>query len=100
MNINLINIGDELLIGQVVNTNASWMATYLNDNGMRVKRVFTIADNIIMLDKNTGTIAETDSPIVNKIASICASNSCISFGVSIKFFLSICRFTAGFHQFQ
>lgn len=45
MNINLINIGDELLIGQVVNTNASWMAAYLNDNGMRVKRVFTIADN-------------------------------------------------------
>ena len=45
MNSNLINIGDELLIGQVVNTNASWMAAYLNENGMRVKRVFTIADN-------------------------------------------------------
>lgn len=45
MNINLINIGDELLIGQVVNTNASWMAEYLNENGMRVKTVFTIADN-------------------------------------------------------
>ncbi len=45
MKINLINIGDELLIGQVVNTNASWMAEYLNENGMRVKTVFTIADN-------------------------------------------------------
>lgn len=45
MNINLINIGDELLIGQVVNTNASWMSAFLNENGMRVKSVFTIADN-------------------------------------------------------
>lgn len=45
MKINLINIGDELLIGQVVNTNASWMSAYLNENGMRVCRVFTIADN-------------------------------------------------------
>ena len=45
MNVNIINIGDELLIGQVVNTNASWMALCLNENGMRVGRVFTIADN-------------------------------------------------------
>ncbi len=45
MKINLINIGDELLIGQVVNTNASWMSAYLNENGMRVCRVFIIADN-------------------------------------------------------
>ena len=28
----IINIGDELLIGQVVNTNASWMAENLNKN--------------------------------------------------------------------
>ena len=45
MKINLINIGDELLIGQVVNTNASWMSAYLNENGMRVCRVFTISDS-------------------------------------------------------
>ncbi|MBQ7388403.1 MAG: competence/damage-inducible protein A [Paludibacteraceae bacterium] len=45
MNVSIINIGDELLIGQVVNTNASWMASCLNENGMRVAHVFTIADN-------------------------------------------------------
>ncbi|MFA5420241.1 MAG: molybdopterin-binding protein, partial [Bacteroidales bacterium] len=32
----IISIGDELLIGQVVNTNASWIAAELNKNGMAV----------------------------------------------------------------
>ena len=41
----IINIGDELLIGQVVNTNASWMAKQLNEAGIEVKRVIAISDN-------------------------------------------------------
>ncbi len=45
MNIILINIGDELLIGQVVNTNASWMSAYLNEHGMAVCKVLTVADD-------------------------------------------------------
>jgi len=40
----IINIGDEILIGQIVNTNASWMAEELNQNGIAVDRVLTIAD--------------------------------------------------------
>ena len=45
MNIEIINIGDELLIGQVVNTNASWMAEQLNLSGFSVKQVTVISDN-------------------------------------------------------
>lgn len=45
MNIEIINIGDELLIGQVVNTNASFMAEQLNKVGLNVNRVTTIADD-------------------------------------------------------
>lgn len=41
----LISIGDELLIGQVVNTNASWMAEKLNDAGIRVKQISAISDD-------------------------------------------------------
>jgi nicotinamide-nucleotide amidase len=41
----IISIGDELLIGQVVNTNASWIAQQLNDAGIRVMQVTTIADD-------------------------------------------------------
>ena len=46
MNAYLINIGDELLIGQVVNTNASWIASELEKNNIHVDRIVTIADDL------------------------------------------------------
>ena len=45
MNAEIINIGDELLIGQVVNTNASWMAEQLNLAGIHVVRMSVVADD-------------------------------------------------------
>jgi nicotinamide-nucleotide amidase len=44
MNSTLINIGDELLIGQVVNTNAAKMAQMLGAAGIEVTQVLTIGD--------------------------------------------------------
>ncbi len=44
MTTEIISIGDELLIGQVVNTNASWIAEQLNLAGIEVVRITTIAD--------------------------------------------------------
>lgn len=41
----IITIGDELLIGQVVNTNASWMARALNHVGITVVQVTTVRDD-------------------------------------------------------
>ncbi len=41
----IISIGDELLIGQVVNTNAAWMGNEMNNAGFSVQRVTSIADN-------------------------------------------------------
>ena len=41
----IISIGDELLIGQVVNTNASWMAQVLNHVGITVVQVTTVRDD-------------------------------------------------------
>jgi nicotinamide-nucleotide amidase len=40
----IINIGDELLIGQVTNFNASWMAEQLNSIGVDVIRINVISD--------------------------------------------------------
>jgi nicotinamide-nucleotide amidase len=40
----IISIGDELLIGQVVNTNASWLAEQLFLSGFMVKRIVAIPD--------------------------------------------------------
>ncbi|MFK5857003.1 MAG: competence/damage-inducible protein A [Bacteroidota bacterium] len=45
MKAEIISIGDELLIGQVVNTNASWMAVELNKNGIKVVRITCISDS-------------------------------------------------------
>ena len=44
MNVTIINIGDELLIGQVVNTNASTMSRLLTEAGMEVKRTVVVGD--------------------------------------------------------
>ena len=40
----IISIGDELLIGQVVNTNAAWLGNILTINGMEVISTLTIGD--------------------------------------------------------
>lgn len=41
----IITIGNELLIGDTINTNASWIGNVLTDNGIRVGKVVTIADD-------------------------------------------------------
>ncbi|MBS4060561.1 MAG: competence/damage-inducible protein A [Bacteroidetes bacterium] len=41
----IISIGDELLIGQVINSNASWMGEQLFLSGIPLRRVTTIGDN-------------------------------------------------------
>ena len=44
MKTTIINIGDELLIGQVVNTNASTMSRLLTEAGMEVRRTVVVGD--------------------------------------------------------
>jgi len=44
VNVSIITIGDELLIGQVVDTNSAWMAQELNKAGVRVKRRVAVGD--------------------------------------------------------
>ena len=41
----IISIGDELLIGQVINSNAAWIAQQLNSIGISVSRINVVADN-------------------------------------------------------
>jgi nicotinamide-nucleotide amidase len=46
MNATIISIGDELLIGDTVNTNASWMGRQLTEWGIRLQSVHTIGDEL------------------------------------------------------
>jgi len=41
----IITIGDEILIGQIVDTNSAWMAAELNDIGIRVKQISSVSDD-------------------------------------------------------
>lgn len=44
MKVEIITIGDEILIGQIVDSNSAWMAQKLNDIGANVARIVTISD--------------------------------------------------------
>ncbi len=45
MNLDIITIGDEILIGQIVDTNSAWMAQKLNDEGINVREIISISDD-------------------------------------------------------
>lgn len=41
----VITIGDEILIGQITDTNSAWMATQLNLQGVAVREILSISDS-------------------------------------------------------
>lgn len=45
MIVSIISIGDELLIGQTINTNAAWLGKELSLLGARIQQVLTISDD-------------------------------------------------------
>jgi len=46
MNVAIVTVGDELLVGQTVDTNATWLAERLTDRGCRIERITTLPDRI------------------------------------------------------
>ena len=63
MNVELISIGDELLIGQTVNTNASWIGHELSSNGARILKAISISDQ--------------KEDILNSLSSIGSNTQCV-----------------------
>ena len=45
MEVALITVGDELLDGDTVNTNANWLAEQLTDRGVAVRRILSLPDD-------------------------------------------------------
>jgi len=56
MNLDIITIGDEILIGQIVDTNSAWMAQKLNDEGINVRQIISISDDPVHISE---TFAES-----------------------------------------
>jgi competence/damage-inducible protein cinA len=46
MNVSVVTVGDELLAGETVDTNSTWLAAQLTDRGCTVTRVTTVPDDI------------------------------------------------------
>ncbi len=44
MKVEIITIGDEILIGQIVDTNSAWMAVELNSIGVNIAQITSISD--------------------------------------------------------
>lgn len=44
-NVEIITIGDEILIGQIVDTNSAFIGQLLNMNGMHVKQITSVSDD-------------------------------------------------------
>jgi nicotinamide-nucleotide amidase len=57
MNVEIITIGDELLIGQVVDTNSAWMGKKLNEAG------FNISHKSVISDKKEQIISSLDEAL-------------------------------------
>lgn len=45
LNAHIVSIGNELLIGDTINTNASWIGRFLTEHGFRVDEVRTVSDD-------------------------------------------------------
>jgi molybdenum cofactor synthesis domain-containing protein len=51
--IEIVCVGNELLIGKTVNTNAAWMAKRATSLGMEVKRITVVADDVVEIAEAT-----------------------------------------------
>jgi len=58
MTATIVTIGDELLIGQIVNTNASWIGEQLTLRGVDVIRTVTVGDSPSMIKDELGRALE------------------------------------------
>lgn len=65
MKADLITIGDEILIGQIIDTNSAWMARKLNDEGIAVRQITSISDDHDhMLETLTDTSDKVDLVLI------------------------------------
>ena len=65
MKTEIITIGDEILIGQIVDTNSAWIAEQLNAAGFTVMRKLSVGDTReAILDALNGALASSDAVIL------------------------------------
>jgi nicotinamide-nucleotide amidase len=87
MNVEIISIGDELLIGQIVNTNAVYLASHLSALGLEVKWITTVGDHREDLE-NALSLAMQRSEIVIATGGLGPTHDDITKNVAAELFQS------------
>ena len=91
MKTEIITIGDEILIGQIVDTNSAWLGQQLNLNGIEVYQVTSVHDNHLHIlkalanaEKNVDLVLITGGlgPTKDDITKNCL---CEYFGTTLVF---------------
>lgn len=63
--VHIISIGNELLIGDTINTNAAWIGQFMYAEGFEIERIVTLPDQYSLLKKQfTQSLKESDFTIV------------------------------------
>jgi nicotinamide-nucleotide amidase len=64
MEVALITVGDELLSGDTVNTNANWLAGELSDRGVTVARILSVPDDRAVIADRVREYAEAFDAVI------------------------------------
>jgi molybdenum cofactor synthesis domain-containing protein len=64
MRVALVSVGDELLVGDTVNTNAAWLGTRLTERGATVARAVVVPDDIDDVAATISTLAERHDAVL------------------------------------
>jgi len=64
MQVALLTVGDEVLSGDTVNTNANWLATQLSDRGVTVARILSLPDDRDTIAAHVGEYSEQFDAVI------------------------------------
>ena len=85
MSVSLVTIGDEILIGQIVDTNSAWMAQRISEIGLQVDMIYSISDTQEAILK-TLAIASELSDIIIVTGGLGPTNDDVTKSAIIKYF--------------
>lgn len=64
MDVGILTVGDEVLAGDIPNTNAHWLAAELTDRGATVSRILTVPDDAALISSTVISWIETFDAVI------------------------------------
>ncbi|WP_114577581.1 molybdopterin-binding protein [Saliphagus sp. LR7] len=64
MQVALLTVGDELLAGDIADTNAAWLAARLAERGVSVREILTLPDTVEVIASRLGDLAERSDAVI------------------------------------